>query len=211
MPLRFQRHGVVDQCRPQGKPDAAQMAHKSIKSMIERENTRTLSVSSAFDASVGRLRKPRVHRSCAPRWVSTRTPFDCRLWLVKSCAAAAQTRSPAAPRRRPAPPARRHSSPIKAARAMADAAPTAEDMAAAAAALGAVSGGTKRPRSPLDEEEEEEDDESVEGPSLSELEAAADSAMHGAPRGTQPLGHRRASDLWCQHAGTRNRRKYVSP
>jgi histone H3/H4 len=63
---------------------------------------------------------------------------------------------------------------------MADAAPTAEDMAAAAAAaaLGAVSGGTKRPRSPLDEEEEEEDDESVEGPSLSELEAAADSAMY---------------------------------
>jgi len=62
---------------------------------------------------------------------------------------------------------------------MADAAPTAEDMAAAAAALGAVGAvGTKRPRSPLDEEEEEEDDESVEGPSLSELEAAADSAMY---------------------------------
>ena len=73
---------------------------------------------------------------------------------------------------------------------MADAAPTAEDMAAAAAAaaLGAVSGGAKRPRSPLDEEEEEEDDESVEGPSLSELEAAADSAMYGAPSGT--LNHR---------------------
>ena len=73
---------------------------------------------------------------------------------------------------------------------MADAAPTAEDMAAAAAAaaLGAVSGGAKRPRSPDMEEEEEEDDESVEGPSLSELEAAADSAMYGAPCGT--LNHR---------------------
>ena len=94
---------------------------------------------------------------------------------------------------------------------MADA-PTAEDMAAAAAALGAVSGGAKRPRSPLDEEEEEEDDESVEGPSLSELEAAADSAMYGAPRGTQPVGHRvDAVDRWCQHAGTPSRRKYVSP
>ena len=70
---------------------------------------------------------------------------------------------------------------------MADA-PTAEEMAAAAAALGAVGGGTKRPRSPLDDDEDEEDDESVEGPSLSELEAAADSAMSGAPRGT--LNHR---------------------
>ena len=71
---------------------------------------------------------------------------------------------------------------------MADA-PTAEEMAAAAAALGAVgAGGSKRPRSPLDDEEEEEEDESVEGPSLSELEAAADSAMSGAPRGT--LNHR---------------------
>ena len=71
---------------------------------------------------------------------------------------------------------------------MADA-PTAEEMAAAAAALGAVgAGGTKRPRSPLDDDDEEEDDESVEGPSLSELEAAADSAMSGAPRGT--LNHR---------------------
>ena len=39
-------------------------------------------------------------------------------------------------------------------------------------------GGTKRPRSPDMEEEEEDDDESVEGPSLSELEAAADSAMY---------------------------------
>ena len=98
---------------------------------------------------------------------------------------------------------------------MADAAPTAEDMAAAAAAaaLGAVSGGAKRPRSPLDEEEEEEDDESVEGPSLSELEAAADSAMYGAPCGTQPswTSRRRLSDLWCQHAGTRNKQKSARP
>ena len=101
-------------------------------------------------------------------------------WLVLSCAAAAQSAAPAAPR--PAPPPRaRHASPRAARRSpMADAgAPTAEDMAAAAAALGAVGAvGTKRPRSPLDEEEEEEDDESVEGPSLSELEAAADSAMY---------------------------------
>ena len=100
-------------------------------------------------------------------------------WLVKSSGAAART---AAPRRPPAPqqPRARHASPINAARRrpMADA-PTAEEMAAAAAALGAVgAGGTKRPRSPLDDEEEEEDDESVEGPSLSELEAAADSAMY---------------------------------
>ena len=97
---------------------------------------------------------------------------------------------------------------------MADAAPTAEDMAAAAAAaaLGAVSGGAKRPRSPDMEEEEEEDDESVEGPSLSELEAAADSAMYGAPCGTQPSWtsrRRRAFDCWCQNAGMRSRPKYV--
>ena len=86
-----------------------------------------------------------------------------------------QPRPRAAAPRRPAPPQQ----PKKArARAMADA-PTAEEMAAAAAALGAVGAvGTKRPRSPIDEEEEEEDDESVEGPSLSELEAAADSAMY---------------------------------
>ena len=48
---------------------------------------------------------------------------------------------------------------------MADAAPTAEDMAAAAAALGAV---WRRRGAPVTlDEEEEEDDESVEEPSLS--------------------------------------------
>ena len=94
---------------------------------------------------------------------------------------------------------------------MADA-PTAEDMAAAAAALGAVAGGTKRPRSPLDDEEEEEDDESVEGPSLSELEAAADSAMYASRAELNHVGDRvDAVDRWCQHTGTPSRRKSANP
>ena len=93
---------------------------------------------------------------------------------------AARPNGPAPPPARHSRPARARASPIKAARRspMADAAPTAEDMAAAAAALGAVSAARSGPAPPDMEEEEEEDDESVEGPSLSELEAAADSAMY---------------------------------